>query len=299
MDSREHSELRTDPAGGARRPAVITTPRSTGLPSGPGEPSDAQSDVDLVARLDAGDPHAMPLLYGRYSRPAYSLARRICGDQDLAEDVIQEVFLALWRQPSGYRSTRGTFRTWLLTVVHHKAVDAVRRRHTAHRLSVPSAEAGEDCSLPHDPGADTAALESVFAGQVRAALQQLPVPQRHTLLLAYYGGYTHREISTLLGIPLGTVKSRISVGVRRLRILLSPLATHTATAQHRRSSAAPRDADSAVWACAPSLHEVRQEHLKSPRTRDHPDGWRHRPTPEVGVRSHSAGRSRPPRRIHG
>lgn len=265
----------------ARVPAVITTPRSTGPPSVPGEPSDGPSDADLVARLDAGDPHAMPLLYGRYSRPAYSLARRICGDRDLAEDVIQEVFLALWRQPARYRSTRGTFRTWLLTVVHHKAVDAVRRRHTAHRLSVPGGEAGEDCSLPHDPGADTAALESVFAAQVRAALRQLPVPQRHTLLLAYYGGYTHREISTLLGIPLGTVKSRISLGVRRLRVLLHPLDTHPPTARP----------------C--SLHEVRVEHPKSPRTRAHPEGECHRPTPDVGVRSSSAGRSGPPRRIHG
>jgi RNA polymerase sigma-70 factor, ECF subfamily len=183
-------------------------------------PPGGPPDVDLLARLDAGDPQAMRLLYERYGRPAHHLAQRICRDQTLAEDVVQEVFLMLWREFPRYDPARGTFPTWLLTVVHHKAVDAVRRDHTARRRTVPS---GADGELSPGPGADEAALESVFAGEVRAALQQLPLRQRQTVLLAYYGGYTHREISELVKVPLGTVKSRMFSGIRGLRILLLPL----------------------------------------------------------------------------
>jgi RNA polymerase sigma factor (sigma-70 family) len=185
------------------------------LDAPPGPP-----DVDLLARLDAGDPQAMRLLYERYTRLAHSLALRICCDQGLAEDVVQEAFLMLWREHSRYDPARGTFPAWLLTVVHHKAVDAVRREHAACRRTVPSSADGE---FPLGPGADEAALESVFADQVRAAMHSLPFQQRQTLLLAFYGGYTHREISELVEVPLGTVKSRIFLGVQRLRILLRPV----------------------------------------------------------------------------
>lgn len=126
----------------------------------------------------------------------------------------------LWREHSRYTPARGTFPAWLLTVVHHKAVDAVRREHTAHRRTVPSSV---DDDFPAGPGADEAALESMFAGQIRAALHRLPLKQRQPLLLAYYGDYTYREISELVEIPLGTVKSRISLGIQRLRTLLRPL----------------------------------------------------------------------------
>ncbi len=202
----------------AARSAAVETSRTR--PNAPSKPSDGPPDVDLLAQLDAGDPHAIRLLYTRYAPLAHSLARRICRDQGLAEDVVQEVFLALWRESSRYTPARGTFPAWLLTVVHHKAVDAVRREHAAHRRTVPSSADGE---FPPSQGADEAALESVFAGQVRVALNQLPLHQRQTLLLAYYGGYTYREISELVKVPLGTVKSRISLGLGRLRILLRPL----------------------------------------------------------------------------
>ncbi|HVE97428.1 MAG TPA: sigma-70 family RNA polymerase sigma factor [Pseudonocardiaceae bacterium] len=189
--------------------------------------SDGPPDVELLARLDASDPHAMRLLYERYTRPAQRLARRICRDQGLAEEVVQEVFLMLWRESSRYNPARGAFPAWLLTVVHHKAVDAVRREHAAHRRTIPSSA---DDGFPPGPGADEAALEAVFAGQVRAALHRLPLHQRQTLLLAYYGGYTYREISELVEVPLGTVKSRIFLGVQRLRILLRPLLDASPTA---------------------------------------------------------------------
>lgn len=187
------------------------------------QPSDGSPDVDLLARLDAGDQHAMRLLYGRYTHSAHSLARRICRDPSLAEDVVQEVFLTLWHQCSRYNPARGTFASWLHTMVHHRAVDAMRREHAACRRTVLISVDSEDGWVPPVPGADEAALASVFAGEVRAALHRLPLEQHQTLLLAYYGGYTHREISELVKVPLGTVKSRIYLGVKRLRTLLHPL----------------------------------------------------------------------------
>jgi RNA polymerase sigma factor (sigma-70 family) len=209
----------------AARSAAVGTSRTR--PSASTNPSDGPPDVELLARLDADDPYAMRLLYERYAPLAHFLARRICGDQGLAEEVIQEVFLMLWRESSRYTPARGTFPAWLLTVVHHKAVDAVRREHAAHRQTVPSSA---DDEFPPGPGADEAALESVFAGQLRAALHRLPLQQRQPLLLAYYGGYTYREISKLVEVPLGTVKSRIFLGIRRLRILLRPLLEVSPTA---------------------------------------------------------------------
>jgi len=206
------------------RPAAVRTSRTR--PSAPANPPEGPPDADLLARLNTGDPHAMRLLHQRYARLAHARAQRICRDQCLAQDVVQEVFLTLWREHSRYTPARGTVPAWLLTLVHHKAVDAVRREHTAHRRTVPINPDGE---FPPQPGADEAALASVLAGHLRTALHQLPHPQRQPLLLAYYGGYTHREISELAKIPLGTVKSRISLGIQRLRTLLHPLLDTTST----------------------------------------------------------------------
>lgn len=172
--------------------------------------------------LAAGDGTALAQLYRRYGRPGYSLARRICADDGLAEDVVQEVFLALWRDPARYDPARGGFATWLLTLIHHKAVDAVRRESAVRRRIVPAPEAGEEWSPVPVPGADQAAMARVAAGQVRDALHQLPEEQRHALALAYYGGHTQREVAALTGVPLGTVKSRMFVGMQRLRSLLEP-----------------------------------------------------------------------------
>jgi RNA polymerase sigma-70 factor (ECF subfamily) len=151
------------------------------------------------------------------------LARRICADDGLAEDVVQEVFLAFWRDPRRFDPTRGSFATWLLTLVHHKSVDAVRRESTIRRRTVPAAEDGDEWSAQPGPGADQAALGAVVAGQVRDALGRLPAEQRQALALAYYGGYTQREVAALTGVPLGTVKSRMFTGVQRLKSVLGPL----------------------------------------------------------------------------
>ncbi len=184
------------------------------LPEGP-------SDAELVKRLREADGAALAQLYQRFGRPCYSLARRICADEGLAEDVVQEVFLTLWRDPSRFDPSRGGFATWLLTLIHHKAVDAVRRESTIRRRMVAAPEAGEDWSPTPVPGADQAAMARVAAGQVRAALHRLPTEQRQVLALAYFGGHTQREIAVLTGVPLGTVKSRMFTAVQRLRSLLA------------------------------------------------------------------------------
>ncbi|MEQ3550223.1 sigma-70 family RNA polymerase sigma factor [Pseudonocardia nematodicida] len=194
------------PGGGAAR-------------GGPGNRDDA-GDALLVQRIVSGDSTALGELYDRFGRPAYSLARRICADEGLAEDVVQEVFLAFWRNPTRFDPAKGRFGTWLLTLVHHKSVDAVRREAAIRRRTVPASEDGTEWSTPPGPGADEAALGSVVAGQVRAALGRLPAEQRQVLALAYYGGYTQREVAALIGVPLGTVKSRMFTGVARLRGLL-------------------------------------------------------------------------------
>ena len=181
------------------------------------------ADVQLIQRIVAGDQRALGELYDRWSKPAFSLARRVCADEGLAEDVVQEVFIAFWREPGRFDPARGAFGSWLLTLVHHKAVDAVRRESAIRRRTVPAAEDGEEWSAAPGPGADQAALGAVVAGQVRDALGRLPDEQREALALAYYGGYTQREVATLTGVPLGTVKSRMFTGVQRLRSVLGPL----------------------------------------------------------------------------
>lgn len=209
VDEARPSAGRPDRSQGGSRPASAA--------AGPaGEPSDAE----LARRLADSDGSALSQLYQRFGRPCYSLARRICGDDGLAEDVVQEVFLTLWRDPRRFDPARGSFATWLLTLIHHKAVDAVRRESTVRRRVVPAPEAGEDWSPTPVPGADQAAIARVAAGQVRAALHELPVEQRQVLALAYFGGHTQREIAVLTSVPLGTVKSRMFAGVQRLRSLL-------------------------------------------------------------------------------
>lgn len=185
-------------------------------------------DEELVRAVAAGAQPALAALYDRYGRRAFSLARRVCRDDNLAEDVVQEVFLAFWRDPGRFDPARGGFGTWILTLVHHKSVDAVRRESALRRRTVAAVEEGQE-SGPPGPGADQGALRSMEAGQVRDALGRLPAEQREALALAYFGGYSQREVATLTGVPLGTVKSRMFSGMRRLRGVLGPVLGEIAT----------------------------------------------------------------------
>jgi RNA polymerase sigma-70 factor, ECF subfamily len=180
-------------------------------------------DDELVRAVVAGAHSALAALYDRYGRRAYSLARRVCGDDNLAEDVVQEVFLAFWRDPRRFDPGRGGFGTWILTLVHHKSVDAVRRESAIRRRTVAVGDEAQEWSAPPGPGADQSALQALEAGQVRDALGDLPAEQREALTLAYFGGYSQREVATLTGVPLGTVKSRMFSGMRRLRGALGPV----------------------------------------------------------------------------
>ena len=176
---------------------------------------DGAQDRALVARVIEGDAMALEELYGRYGRPCYALARRILTDSSFAEDVVQEVFLALWRDADKFDPTRGAFASWLLSMTHHKAVDRVRREETLRkrRTTVDALEA-----TPSDlPGVDEQVWSGVRGARVREALATLPPAQRQALELAYFGGHTQREIAGLTDTPLGTVKTRMLSGMRKMR----------------------------------------------------------------------------------
>jgi RNA polymerase sigma factor (sigma-70 family) len=168
--------------------------------------------VRLVAERDAG---ALEVLYERYGKAAYSLARRILTDEVLAQDVVQEVFLSLWRDARRFDAGRGTLATYLLSMTHHRAVDVVRREENLRRRRT-SDEALEFQPDPA-PGVEAEAEAAERRSEVRAALAQLPPAQREALALAYFGGYTQREVAALVGVPLGTVKTRMAAGMRKLK----------------------------------------------------------------------------------
>jgi RNA polymerase sigma factor (sigma-70 family) len=172
--------------------------------------------VELVAQQDAG---ALEALYDRYGRAAYSLARRILTEETLAQDVVQEVFLSLWRDARRFDAGRGTVATYLLSMTHHRAVDVVRREENLRRWRTSD----EGLEMAPDPKArvEDEVEASERRAEVRAALKDLPDPQRQALLLAYFGGYTQREVAALVGVPLGTVKTRMAAGMRKMKAALS------------------------------------------------------------------------------
>jgi RNA polymerase sigma-70 factor (ECF subfamily) len=180
-------------------------------------PDDASGDAEVMRRMRAGDRSAVDDLYARFRRPAFALARRILADDVLAEDVIQEAFLSVWRDPAAFDRGRGSVASWLLAVVHHKAVDAVRREESQRRRQ---AQAEDEMALDAPTATrdvEEEAWSRVVADQVRTALGVLSDAQREALTLAYYGGYTQREVAALTGAPLGTVKTRMLAGMRRLK----------------------------------------------------------------------------------
>jgi RNA polymerase sigma factor (sigma-70 family) len=175
------------------------------------------SDEALVALVARGDEDALGELYDRVGRIAYGLAMRVLRDDRLAEDAVQEGFLAVWRSAAGFRAERAKASTWILTLVHRRAVDLVRREE--RRRAEPL---GEEtlAAAPSPEETDEAAWLRFERERVQAALGQLPDMQREALELAYYGGFSQSELAERLGVPLGTIKSRMFAGLARLRELL-------------------------------------------------------------------------------
>jgi RNA polymerase sigma-70 factor (ECF subfamily) len=179
-------------------------------------PSADSADEAVLARAAAGDERALGELYDRFGAVAYGLALRVLRDRALAEDAVQDAFIAVWRHGDRYSAGRGSARTWILTLVHRRAVDLVRRQERQPTVVAEPEPAGERA----EGGADDAAVSRDERARVQSALAQLPDDQRVALELAYYGGLTQSELAARLGEPVGTIKSRTFHGLRRLRTIL-------------------------------------------------------------------------------
>jgi RNA polymerase sigma-70 factor (ECF subfamily) len=168
----------------------------------------------LIRRLQAGDKRAFRDLAERLAPTALSVATRVTANRDIAEEAVQEAFVDVWRKAERYDSKRGGLRSWVLAVVHNKAVDAVRRERTATDASSKVPEPAPSV----DPADET--LEADMRGRVREAVDALPSAQREAIMLAYFGGLTYRQVAERLDIPEGTAKSRLRDGLMNLRVQL-------------------------------------------------------------------------------
>jgi RNA polymerase sigma-70 factor (ECF subfamily) len=173
----------------------------------------SREDNDLAAALDLGDQSALEVLYQRHGGAALSLGTRILRNQAMAEEVVQEVFVRLWKEPRRFDPERGALRSFLLRDTHGRAVDLLRsevaRRNREERDGLLSSDT--------TPGPEQEVWEAVRSEKVRTALQALPEEERRAVVLAYFGGYSYREVAERLGAPEGTVKSRIRSGLKRLQ----------------------------------------------------------------------------------
>ena len=176
----------------------------------------ALADEDLLELLAAGDSRALEVIFDRHSGPAFSLAFRMCGRQTMAEDIVQEAFLSLWRSGARYDPTRGSVRSWVLTAVRNRAIDAFRRESVTASRDVADDEAA--ARLPALERTDSEVERREDARRIRVALQELPAEQRQVIELAYFGGFTHTEIARMLDLPAGTVKGRMRLGLTKLRL---------------------------------------------------------------------------------
>ena len=178
----------------------------------------ALADEDLMQLVQGGDAQAFEVVFDRHSGVAFSLAYRMCGRRAMAEDVIQEAFLSMWRSGARYDRTRGSVRSWILGVVHNRAIDAFRRetvragKDVADDAALAQVESGERT--------DTEVVRRDEARTVREALGELPADQRQVIELAYFGGFSHSQIADMLKLPAGTVKGRMRLGLSKLRLSL-------------------------------------------------------------------------------
>jgi RNA polymerase sigma-70 factor (ECF subfamily) len=172
------------------------------------------ADEDLIPLVADGDAEAFASLYDRHGRVAYSLAYRLMGGRQAAEDLVQEAFIKVWRSAGGYRAGRGSVRTWILAIVRNRAIDQLRSD-ASRRRTREEVEASAPTSYPSEAFAET--WRNTQQERVREALRRLPREQMRILELAYFSGYTHMEIAERLSLPLGTVKGRLRSGLKKLR----------------------------------------------------------------------------------
>lgn len=175
------------------------------------------SDEEILRRIALGDEEALGMLYDRFGKVAFALACRVLEDGGTAEDVVQEAFVKIWRRAPSFDGSRGNARTWILAIVHHQAIDVCRSRR-----SLPATQATYDVEWLSSDAEHVWHAVAARADQetIKKALASLPDEQRQAIEMAYFGGYTHREISERLAVPLGTVKGRIRIGMEKLRDLL-------------------------------------------------------------------------------
>jgi RNA polymerase sigma-70 factor (ECF subfamily) len=177
------------------------------------------ADEEVMQLVQSGNPRAFELLYDRHGGAAFSLAYRMVGNRVMAEDIIQEAFLSIWRSRQRYDQARGSVRTWVLGIVHNRAIDGLRRSfvHDRRRETMEGVE--ERHEAPERTDVEAARREE--ARSIRSALETLPDEQRRTIELAYFGGFSHSQIAELLGEPVGTVKGRMRLGLDKMRRQLS------------------------------------------------------------------------------
>lgn len=182
----------------------------------PASKAERLADEELMPLIGDKDPGAFEVFYDRHGGVAYSLAYRIVGERGAAEDVTQEAFISIWRSGARYDAARGSVRTWMLGIVRNRAIDALRSKASG----APKLNFDDDSILEHRPAperTDSEALRRETAAEVRGALDELPGEQSKVIELAYFGGFSHSEIAGMLGVPLGTVKGRMRLGLEKIR----------------------------------------------------------------------------------
>jgi RNA polymerase sigma-70 factor, ECF subfamily len=180
------------------------------------EKAERLADEELMPLVGRKDPEAYEVLYDRHGGAAYSLAYRIVGDQAAAEEVTQEAFISVWRSGARFDAARGSVRSWLLSVVRNRAIDFLRSR----AGKAPKLTFDDDAVLEQRPAAERTedeALQRETAAEIQGALGKLPGEQSKVIELAYFGGFSHSEIARILGLPMGTVKGRMRLGLEKIR----------------------------------------------------------------------------------
>jgi len=184
------------------------------------------ADEELMQLVRDGEARAFEVVFDRHGGACFSLAYRMCGRRAMAEDVVQEAFLSLWRGGARYDRTRGSVRSWVLAVVHHRAIDALRRGLVRDSRDVAEQGIAERLAGPDSTEAEVVRRDE--AQTVRVALAVLPAEQRAVIELAYFGGFTHVQIAEMLELPIGTVKGRMRLGLTKMRMSLGDPAEVTA-----------------------------------------------------------------------